>query len=182
MLLLFARGRQASSVAVVRDATYLDLPGLEKVRDSRVQFVDYLERADGDAMRFLVYERERTILAFAVLYLRQPPSGRLAAHLPRISDLYVAEGVRSTGVGSAFIARMERIAATHGFPVMHLSVDPVGNPRAAALYERLGYVAADEGPYRKVAYWEDDEGRVTEIEYWRMDLVKKLKSRWVRGG
>ncbi len=161
---------------VVRDASYLDLPGLEKVRNSRIHFIDYLERADGDAMRFLVYERDHVILAFAVLYLRQPPSGRLAAHLPRISDLYVAEEVRSTGIGSAFIARMEQIAAEQGFPVMHMSVDPVGNPRAAALYERLGYVADGDGPYRKVAYWEDEEGRMTEIEYWRMDLVKRLTS------
>ena len=150
------------------------------MRDSRIQFIDYLERADGDAMRFLVYEREHAILAFAVLYLRQPPTGRLAAHLPRISDLYVAEGVRSTGVGSAFIQRMERIAAAQGFPVMHMSVDPVGNPRAAALYERLGYVPSGDGPYRKVAYWEDDEGRITEIEYWRMDIVKPIKPLRVR--
>jgi GNAT superfamily N-acetyltransferase len=164
-------------VVVVRDATYLDLSALEKVRDSRIQFIDYLERADGDAMRFLVYVRERVLLAFAVLYLRQPPSGRLAAHLPRISDLYVADEARSAGVGTASIARMEKIAAAHGFSVMHMSVDPVGNPRAAALYERLGYVPAGEGPYRKVAYWEDDEGRVTEIVYWRTDLVKQLRSR-----
>jgi GNAT superfamily N-acetyltransferase len=169
-------------VVVVRDATYLDLPALEKMRDSRIQFIDYLERADGAAMRFLVYEREHVFLAFAILYLRQPPTGRLAAHLPRISDLYVAEAVRSTGVGSAFIARLEKIAAAQGFPVMHLSVDPVGNPRAAALYQRLGYVPGGERPYRKVAYWEDDQGRVTEIEYWRMDLVKRLRSRRMRGG
>jgi len=167
-------------VVVVRDATYLDLSALERVRDSRIQFIDYLERADGEAMRFLVYEREHVLLAFAVLYLRQPPSGRLAAHLPRISDLYVAEEVRSTGIGSAFIARMEKIAAAQGFPVMHMSVDPVGNPRAAALYQRLGYVPAGEGPYRKVAYWEDDQGRVTEVEYWRMDLVKRLRPRRIR--
>jgi GNAT superfamily N-acetyltransferase len=167
-------------VVVVRDATYLDLSALERVRDSRIQFIDYLERADGEAMRFLVYEREHVLLAFAVLYLRQPPSGRLAAHLPRISDLYVAEEVRSTGIGSAFIARMEKIAAAQGFPVMHMSVDPVGNLRAAALYQRLGYVPAGEGPYRKVAHWEDDQGRATEVEYWRMDLVKRLIPRRIR--
>ena len=164
----------------VRDATFLDLDALEKVRDSRIQFVDYLERADGDALRFLVYERDHALLAFAVLYLRQPPSRRRAAQLPRISDLYVAESARSTGVGTAFIAQMEEIAAAQGFPVMHISVDPVGNPRAAALYQRLGYLSAGDGPYRKVAYWEDDEGRVTEIEYWRMDLVKRLRPPAVR--
>jgi GNAT superfamily N-acetyltransferase len=160
---------------LVRDATYQDLPGLEKVRPSRVHFIDYLDRADGDAMRFLVCEREHTIVAFAVLYLRQPPNGRLAAHLPRISDLYVREELRSTGIGSAFIVRMEQIAAARGFSVMHMSVDPVGNPRAAALYARLGYLPASEGPYRKLAYWEDDKGHMSEIEYWRMDLVKSLR-------
>ncbi len=167
---------------VVRDATYLDLSALEQVREARVQFVDYLERADGRAMRFLVCEREHVLLAFAVLYLRQPPSGRLAAHLPRISDLYVAEDARSTGIGTAFIRRMEKMAAAEGFPAIYLSVDPVSNPRAAALYRRLGYAPVDEGPFRKVAFWEDEEGRVTEIEYWRMDLVKPLNKRRVRGG
>jgi GNAT superfamily N-acetyltransferase len=159
----------------VRDATYADLPALVRVRDTRSQFVDYLDRADGEAMRFLVYQRDGALLAFAVLYLRQPPSGRLAADLPRISDLYVAEHARSSGIGTALIARLERLAAAAGFDVMHMSVDPVGNPRAAALYERLGYTHMPPGPYRRVAYWEDDHGRSTEIEYWRLDLVKSLR-------
>ena len=160
---------------IVREAAQTDLEALLQVRNSRKQFEDYLERSDGDAMHFLVCERDGQVVAFSVLYLRQPPRGRLAADLPRISDLYVSEMHRSTGIGSAFIGQMELLASSAGYDLLYISVDPKANPRAAALYERLGYFPLTAGPYRKVALWEDEEGRLTEIEYWRMDLVKQLR-------
>lgn len=35
---------------------------------------------------------------------------------------------------------MEELAVAFGHKVMHVGVDPVENPRALALYERLGYI------------------------------------------
>ncbi|MFI5556777.1 GNAT family N-acetyltransferase [Streptomyces sp. NPDC051738] len=64
-----------------------------------------------------------------------------AAHpgCPEINGLFVwPESLRSQGVGTALVHTAERLAQERGVGVMGLGVGD-DNPRAAALYARLGY-------------------------------------------
>ncbi|WP_416974653.1 GNAT family N-acetyltransferase [Streptomyces sp. 4F14] len=64
-----------------------------------------------------------------------------AAHpgCPEINGLVVwPENLRSQGIGTALVRAAEEWALARGVTVMGLGVDD-RNPRAAALYERLGY-------------------------------------------
>jgi GNAT superfamily N-acetyltransferase len=55
-----------------------------------------------------------------------------------ISELFVAEDARGTGVGRALIGSCEDWARMQGIGVMHIGVLP-GNARADAVYRRAGY-------------------------------------------
>ncbi|CAM3363619.1 GNAT family N-acetyltransferase [Stackebrandtia soli] len=57
---------------------------------------------------------------------------------PEINGLVVADELRSRGVGSLLIGEAERWAVSRGRASIGLGVADV-NPRARALYERLGY-------------------------------------------
>lgn len=71
------------------------------------------------------------------------------------------------------IKRMEELAIVFGLKVMHVGVDPVDNPRALALYERLGYVPID-APQQKKAIFYHEAGNATERKYWNVNLRKQL--------
>jgi GNAT superfamily N-acetyltransferase len=58
---------------------------------------------------------------------------------PEINGLHVVTALQSRGTGSALIHRAERLVAERGGRLVGLGVDDRGNPRAAALYARLGY-------------------------------------------
>ncbi|MCL4705829.1 GNAT family N-acetyltransferase [bacterium] len=131
------------------------------------------QRGRWRGIRFLVYEQDNEIRGFAMLYLRQPTEGSPKSHIPKISDLYVAQRFRSMGIGTSMIARMEELAVAFGHKVMH--VDPVDNPRALVLYERLGYVPIDE-PQQKQAIFYDEAGNAAERKYWNINLRKQLAS------
>lgn len=62
------------------------------------------------------------------------------------------------------IARMEELAVAFGHKVMQAGVDPVDNPRALALYQRLGYVPIDE-PRQKKAIFYDEKGNAAERKF-----------------
>ena len=162
------------SRVVVRDATGADLAALCRVRNVPGIHAQHLDTADGVGLRFLVYEHDGQIQAVAMLRLRAAGSSVDAAPTPRISDLYVAPRHRSRGIGSAFITAMEDIAAAAGHTAMYIGVDPVSNPRALALYRRLGYAPASSEPHRIEALFYDDAGVPTERTYWRLDLFKVL--------
>ena len=55
-----------------------------------------------------------------------------------VDELYVREGVRGRGVGSALIASAEALCHAEGIRAMHLEVDRC-NERARRLYHRSGY-------------------------------------------
>lgn len=125
---------------ITRDATESDISELTRLRNAPAQLQRYLSEADGEGIRFLVYEQDNEIRGFAMLFLRQPAESSPKSHIPKISDLYVAQRFRSMGIGTIMIAHMEELAVAFGHKVMHVGVDPVDNPRALALYERLGYM------------------------------------------
>lgn len=55
-----------------------------------------------------------------------------------ISELYVNESVRGTGIGRALIAACEELARSRGIGVMQIGVLPA-NTRAHATYRQAGY-------------------------------------------
>ncbi|SDJ87527.1 GNAT family N-acetyltransferase [Streptomyces indicus] len=63
-----------------------------------------------------------------------------ASGCPEINGLAVAEHLRSQGIGTALIHAAEDLARARRLPAIGLGVDET-NPRAAALYARLGYEA-----------------------------------------
>lgn len=160
-------------MSLIRDATQSDISALAKLRNAPAQLQRYLSQADGEGIRFLVYEQDNEIRGFAMLFLRQPAQGSPKSHIPKISDLYVAQRFRSMGIGASMIARMEELAVAFGHKMMHVGVDPVDNPRALALYERLGYVPIDD-PHQKKAIFYDEAGNATERKYWNVNLKKQL--------
>ncbi|MGI8913900.1 MAG: GNAT family N-acetyltransferase, partial [Chloroflexota bacterium] len=65
-------------------------------------------------------------------------------------------------------------AAEAGYGRVYLRVDPVGNPRAAALYGRLGYRPLQAAPYRQAWGFVDSGGTAHRGEDWAVDMVKRL--------
>jgi len=158
---------------LIRDATKSDIPALLKLRNAPTQLHRHLSEADGEGIRFLVYEQDNEISGFAMLFLRQPTQGSPKSHIPKISDLYVAQRFRSMGIGSIMIARMEELAVAFGHKAMHVGVDPVDNPRALALYQRLGYAPIDERRQKKAIFY-DEKDHAIERKFWNINLRKQL--------
>ena len=164
---------------LVREARPTDLEGLTSIRDADRPAIhrDRLRDAALGHVRFLVAERNNTIVGFGLLVFSRPatwPDAGTTDRLPGILDLYVAEAHRSQGVGTALIQHMEGIAIDEGFDELFLSVDPNENARAYALYTRLGYQALQAEPYRDHWRFVDSDGRVHEGEEWLVDMVKAL--------
>lgn len=85
---------------------------------------------------------------------------------PNLEDLYVREDTRGRGVGTALLARSEALVRERGYSRVGLSVNPTLNPRAQALYERLGYRDVGRAPYLSGVYDGDED--------WVIDMVKSL--------
>jgi GNAT superfamily N-acetyltransferase len=166
---------------VVRDARPSDLDGLCAVRyaDHLAIHRDRLRDADGQQLRYLVAQVEETIVGFAMLAFRRPPSwgdADSAEYLPGIVDLFVAESWRGRGVGTLIMRHMEKLALCAGHNELYLGVDPVENRQAYDLYLHLGYHPLQTEPYPSHWRFVDSEGRLHEGEEWNIDMVKVLSS------
>jgi GNAT superfamily N-acetyltransferase len=164
---------------LVRDARPADLEGLAAVcyGDQPAIHADRLRAAALGHLRFLVAELDGDIVGFGLLVFSRPetwPGAGTSDGLPAILDLHVAESMRGRGIGTAMIQRMEEITASNGCTSLFLSVDPVENARAHALYARLGYRALQAEPYLDRWRFVDSEGMVHEGEDWQIELVKSL--------
>ncbi len=167
------------SQTTVRDAAEADVPALTAIKGKGSAAVhrDRLREAAGGALRYLVLVADRELIGFACLVFRRPASWSDAGdtrHLPQIVDLRVQESHRGRGYGSAFIRTMERLAAAAGHGHLYVSVEPVHNPRAYALYQRLGYQPLQSVPYRKRWHFTDSAGRAHHGEDWVVDMAKPL--------
>lgn len=103
----------------------------------------------------------------------QPDQARSRyADVPEIAHLQVGEQHQGQGVGSAIIAAAQAVIATRGHARAALGVDQ-DNPRASALYLRLGYEPT--GLVDTLGYTWVDLGGVShpEIEHTEL-LVKEL--------
>jgi ribosomal protein S18 acetylase RimI-like enzyme len=111
----------------------------------------------------------------AVAELDGTPVGRVGLDFTRLTSgeavhlwaAHVDPLYQSRGIGTALIAHVEALARTRGYRSIQLDVGK-DNPRAHALYLRLGYKVFDEGTERWT--YRDDSGRDIEVveDCWRM--------------
>lgn len=163
----------------VRDAEEADVPALTAIKGDGTEALhrDRLRDAQGSGFRYLVLLVAQELIGFACLVIRRPAYWSDADdthHLPQIVDLRVKESHRGQGYGSDFVRAIERIAAEAGYGQLYMSVEPLNNPRAYALYQRLGYQQIQSEPYRKIWEFTDSEGKVHRGEDWVVDMVKQL--------
>jgi GNAT superfamily N-acetyltransferase len=94
--------------------------------------------ANPELGRVVAIELESLPVGYYVLTL-----GYSLEHLGRdafVDELYVREPQRGQGIGERALAHAAELCAQLGVGALHLEVDHV-NPRARALYERIGFVA-----------------------------------------
>ena len=89
-----------------------------------------------------------------------------APDCPDLNDLYVHPTWRGQGIGTQILAACEQIVLARGFARLGLAVNPDHNPRAYALYQRLGYSAIS--PHKYI------DGIYNGVEDWVIDLEKQL--------
>jgi len=78
---------------------------------------------------------------------------------PVLEDLLVRPPFRGRSVGSQLLLHAERLCRERGIGRLGLGVNPTDNPRAKALYERLGYEDAGEPPHYDVYAITDETGQ-----------------------
>jgi GNAT superfamily N-acetyltransferase len=91
---------------------------------------------------------------------------RTRPHHPDITDVFVRDGRRREGIGTALVYEAERRVLARGAHEIGLSVNPSDNPDAQRLYERLGYRHDGRPKYLDATYG--------DYEDWVVDLVKRL--------
>jgi len=163
----------------VRDARLDDLAALEAIKGagSEMEHRDRLRDASRGEFRYLVLQAGEAVVGLACLVFRRPLTWSDAEdlqRLPQIVDLQVLEGLRGRGCGTFFVSAIEDLARQAGCAELFLSVEPQGNPRAHALYQRLGYRQIQPEPYRSVWQFVDSGGLAHQGEDWVVDMVKSL--------
>jgi RimJ/RimL family protein N-acetyltransferase len=163
---------------IIRDANEADVPTLATIRSSEALHRGRLRDAQRSDFRYFIIVRGEAIIGFLSLVFRRPPSWSNShdeQHLPEVIDFYVAEAWRGRGYGSQAIRFLERITTEVGYPQLYIAVDPVDNPRAHALYKRLGYQQLQSEPYFHT--WEalDGDGHIDRGGSWLVNMVKPLK-------
>ena len=163
----------------VRDAHLSDVPTLMVIKadGSEALHRDRLRDAQDGNLRYLVLLADQELIGFACLVFRRPAHWSDAndtAHLPQIVDLHIKESQRGQGYGSQFMGIIERMAAEAGFEQLFLSVEPLDNPRAHKLYQRLGYQQEQSEPYRSIWEFRDSDGNFHRGENWVVDMMKSL--------
>jgi ribosomal protein S18 acetylase RimI-like enzyme/dienelactone hydrolase len=103
----------------------------------------------------------------------EPIASAMHGTCPDIEDLLVHEAYRSRGIGTQILREAERLALARGFHRIGLSVDE-RNPKAQALYERLGYHDAGLGPHHERGEYVDQEGQMQAWEETCVYLVRSL--------
>jgi ribosomal protein S18 acetylase RimI-like enzyme len=156
----------ATSIAgvILRPATDLDRELLLAVYSStRVEELDQVVWAPGAReafleMQFVAQDHEYRRLnpdgAFDVVEVAGRPAGRLYVDRRpgdlRIVDIALLPAFRGRGIGERLIRRLQQEAAAEG-RIVSIHVE-YSNP-AARLYERLGFVVAEDlGVYRRMEW------------------------------
>ncbi len=163
-----------SGAPLVRAATGHDLWGLMSVKPGEALHRERLEGQENGAWTYLVAVESHGQGAVCGFVLLLWGGDEHHVGYPVLADLLVRESRRGQGVGSRLIARAEWLCRERGLPHLGLSVSPGGNPRAHALYLRLGYLPTPAPPHCDTYYVTDEQGRFHFHEDWCIALAKDL--------
>jgi GNAT superfamily N-acetyltransferase len=153
----------ALTVRVAEDA---DLPALDRG----------LPTGRNDAHRAFLARQAAGEVTYLVAWRGDAPvgvgvvrwTGRGGSPYPELSNLHVPPPLQSQGIGTAIVHFAEDVARSRGRAGLAIGVDE-DNVRAAALYERLGYV--DTGRRWTGSYtWYDESG----VEHAETEHVRVL--------
>ncbi|MBL8149866.1 MAG: GNAT family N-acetyltransferase [Blastocatellia bacterium] len=158
----------------IRQATIEDLEKLCKVRNNEKLFQEYLEDCDGERAYFLVAEIEEKIVGFGLVYLDITKKGKKKSHMPKLSDLYVAEEYRRNGIATALVKAREALAKQYGHSHIYVSIDPSESAEMVCLAKKLAYEPLQPEPYLVSALYYDHQGQPYEKQYFRLDFKKNL--------
>jgi ribosomal protein S18 acetylase RimI-like enzyme len=136
-----------------------------------------LARQECGEVVYLIAWDAGTPVGHALLKWAGATEPHLVAHFrgtcPDVEDLLVAVDWRSQGIGTQLLTVAARLVSERGYARIGLSVD-VRNPRARALYERLGYTDAGMGIHREEGTYVDQQGQLQRWEDICIYLVKPL--------
>ncbi len=158
----------------VRDAAEADIAALTEIKGAGSETVHSMRLRDARAgdIRYLVVRLGEEPIGFGVLVLRRPDAD--SQNLPEVDDLEIRDTLRGRGYGTALLSTIEQIARSYGFHQIYLQVEPVNNPRAYALYQRLGYQTEQTQPHYIAWEYVDSAGKLVRGEEWVIDMVKQL--------
>jgi GNAT superfamily N-acetyltransferase len=106
----------------------------------------HMRQREGEAAYLIFWHRD-TPIGHLFLKWSGPHDPRVAATIANcaeIEDFVVIPALRSQGIGSHALAHAAALARERGFQRLGLAVG-LDNPRARALYERLGFTDANCG-------------------------------------
>jgi GNAT superfamily N-acetyltransferase len=125
----------------VRRARATDHAALARSLGRAAYFAERLRlQAVGHGVLFTAWDQDQPV-GDVYLWLdpaEEPEIRERLPSVPLLTHLVVAPGVRGRGVGTKLIDSVERLARAKGYDRIALAVR-LDNPRAAALYARLGY-------------------------------------------
>jgi GNAT superfamily N-acetyltransferase len=159
---------------IIRDATEDDLPALDAFRPYGTAHADRLRHANPQRFRYLIADMGDEIVGTVMLYFQAEPGWDRAHQMPLMMELFIPERFRSKGIGTAMIAAAEEFTVFAGFGHLYLRVEPERNPRAFALYKRLGYQPLQSKPYEDPYHFVDSAGHVTQGMEYVVDMRKWL--------
>lgn len=123
---------------------------------------DDLDRQDQDEILFLVAWQSEDPLGHALIHWSGGRDGEVARMHPTCPEVYrfdVLEMFQSQGVGTCLMEACEEAVRERGLRIIGLGVAHA-NPRAKALYERLGYVGVEPHTYLDEYQYRDGSGAV----------------------
>lgn len=141
----------------IRDATPADLPELIGVKPDAPLHRERLERqARGEVTYLVAGVAEQPVLGYVLIKWHGDSRHN---EFPMLEDLLVRPPVRGRGVGARLIRHAESLCRARSVKRLGLGVNPTDNPRAKALYERLGYQDAGEPPRYDIYAVTDETGQ-----------------------
>lgn len=163
------------SLNEIRELTYGDLDGLFHLRNDAAMHKERLSAQSEGTLRYLGAFVNGGVVGFVlIMYDNKVDVMLYTDNQPCMDmvDLYVDESMRGMGIGSALITAAERVCAERNVPYMGLDVNPEDNPKALALYTRLGYMQVGGAHLDGVYASQDEHGNATVYEDWCVDMIK----------
>lgn len=155
----------------IRPAAERDLPGLCAVKPDASLHGERLHQQAQGKLVYLAAFRAEELVGFTLLMW---DGDAHHSGYPILGDLLVREDCRSQGIGTALIAHAERLCRARALPRLGLSVNPIENPRALALYQHLGFRPTNAPPHGHYDTSVSADGETQIHEDWRIALVKDL--------